>query len=74
MSVVYMPSGKPCPEVLLESELIEFLRLKELGVKNPQGTLRYYRELGILKPCRIGHRNVYTKGAACAFLERLTKK
>lgn len=71
---IYMPDGTPVPEVMLEDELIRFLRLRELGIKNPAGTLRHYRELGVLKPCRIGHRNVYTKSAACAFLEKLTKK
>ena len=42
--VPLMPDGEPCPSVLLEKDLIRFLRLEELGVKNPANTLRYYRE------------------------------
>ena len=73
-SPIYMPDGKPCPEVMLESELIEFLRLKELGIKNPANTLRYYRDRGKLKPTRIGNRISYTRTAACEFLQEMTKK
>ncbi len=69
---IYMPDGRPVPEVMLESELIEFLRLKELGVKNPINTLRYYRERGKLRPMRIANRNAYTRTAACELLEELT--
>lgn len=75
---VYMPDGngglQPVPEVLLESELVRFLRLRELGVRNPKNTLRYYREIGALKPTKIGNRNCYTVQAAIEFLEKLTKK
>jgi hypothetical protein len=68
-----MPDGTPAPAVMLEKDLILFLRLHELGVKNPAGTLRYYRELGKLRPTRIGRRNVYTVQAALEFLEVMTK-
>jgi hypothetical protein len=71
---IYMSNGKPCPEVMLESELVEFLRLRELGIKNPVGTLRYYRERGKLRATRIGNRNVYTKTAVYEFLQEMTKK
>jgi len=71
---IYMPNGKPCPEVMLERELIEFLRLDDLGVKNPSGTLRYYRERGKLTATKIGGYNVYTRAAALEFLKRLTGK
>ena len=69
---IYMPDGKPVPEVMLEDELIEFLRLDALGIKNPANTLRYYRERGILRATRIGNRNVYTRRRACEFLRLLT--
>ena len=69
-----MPDGTPVPEVMLENELIRFLRLRELGIKNPHNTLRYYREKDILKPTRIGRRNVYTIQSALEFKEKLTKK
>lgn len=71
---IFMPDGRPVPEVMLESELIEFLRLKELGVKNPMNTLHYYRELGKPRPTQIGNRNCYTVQAALEFLEEMTKK
>lgn len=73
-ATIYMPDGTPVPEVMLEAELIKFLRLKELGIKNPVNTLRYYRERGILHPTRIGGHNVYTRRAACEFLEKTTRK
>ncbi len=71
---IYMADGTPVPEVMLEDELVKFLRLKELGIKKPANTLRYYRERGILKPTRIGNRNAYTRTSACEFLEKLTGK
>ena len=69
-----MPDGKPAPAVMLEKDLIGFLRMHELGIKNPGNTLRYYRERGKLKPTRIGGHNVYTLDAVMEFLENLTKK
>jgi hypothetical protein len=73
-----MPDGnggwQPVPEVMLENELIKFLRLEELGIKNPVNTLRYYRERGKLHATRIGNRNAYTRRAACEFLEVMTQK
>lgn len=71
---IYMPNGTPVPEVMLEEELVRFLRLKELGIKKPANTLRYYRERGVLKATRIGNRNAYTRTSACEFLEKLTEK
>ena len=73
-AVMYMPDGTPVPGVMLESELIQFLRLRELGIKKPENTLRYYRERGILKPTRIGNRNAYTQSSVYEFLEKLTGK
>jgi len=71
--IVFMPGGTPAPEVMLESELIKFLRLDVLGVKNPAGTLRYYREKGKLRATKIGGYNIYTKADALEFLRHLTK-
>jgi hypothetical protein len=69
-----MPDGRPVPAVMLEAELIKLLRLDELGVKNPENTLRYYRETHKLCPTRISGKNVYTVSAVMEFLDRLTKK
>ncbi len=77
-ATIYMPDGngglQPCPEVMLECELIKFLRLEELGINNPVNTLRYYRERGKLLATTIGGRNVYTRKSACEFLEKMTRK
>jgi hypothetical protein len=72
--VPLMPDGKPCPTVLLEDDLVRFLRLKELAVRNPSNTLRYYREIGKLRATKIANRNCYTAQAALDFLEEMTKK
>lgn len=69
-----MPDGSPAPTVMLEDDLIRFLRLEELGIKNCANTLRYYRELGKLRPTRIGNRNCYTVQAALEFLDSMTTK
>ena len=60
--------------VMLEADLIRFLRLNELGVKNPKNCLRYYRERGKLRATKISNRNCYTIEAALDFLEHMTKK
>jgi hypothetical protein len=72
--VPLMPDGKPAPTVMLEADLIRFLRLNELGVKNPANTLRYYRERGKLRATKIGNRNCYTIEAALEFLKEMTTK
>ena len=68
MNTVYMPDGSPVPEVMLEAELVKFLRLEELGIRNPSNTLRYYRERGVLIATPIGNRLAYTRKSACEFL------
>ncbi len=72
--VPLMPDGKPVPAVMLEKDLIHFLRLKELGIRNPSNTLRYYRECKKLQVTKIGNRNCYTVQAALEFLEEITTK
>jgi hypothetical protein len=72
--VPLMPDGKPAPAVMLEQDLIRFLRLKELGIRSPGNTLRYYRERGKLRATRIGNRNCYTIQSALDFLEEMTTK
>jgi hypothetical protein len=71
---IFMPDKTPVPEVMVESELIQFLRLDALGIKNPVGTLRHYREIGKLQATRIGGYNVYTRTSALEFLQKITKK
>jgi hypothetical protein len=75
---LFMPGADgnyvPCPAILTESEAIRFLRLAEIGIKNPGNTLRYYRNLGILRATRIGNRNVYTVDSLVELVKTLTEK
>jgi hypothetical protein len=71
--VVFFPDGRPVPEVLIEKELIELLRLDEDGPKDPHLTIQYYREKGLLKGVRIGKRIRYTKQEVLKFLEKQTE-
>lgn len=69
---IFFPNGKPVPEVLVEHELIELLRLNEDGPKDPALTIQYYRDKGLLKGIRIGKRIRYTKQEVIKFLEKQT--
>ena len=62
-NAIYMKDGKrivPAPEVLTESEAIQFLRLDQDGFQNPQTTLQYFQEQGLLRACLIEKRLRYT--------------
>ena len=69
---IFFPDGRPVPEVLIEQEAIEFLRLDD-GPKNPEATLQYYRSEGLLKGIKIGRKLRYTKTEMLRFLEELSK-
>lgn len=76
-SIIFMKVGEtivPAPEVLTEEEAIQFLRLDQDGPKNPQITLQYYREQGLLRACQIGKRLRYTKVELLRFLEIMTER
>ena len=45
---------QPCPELLTEEEAIRYLRLDEIGIDDPAGTLRYYRKKGLLRATQVG--------------------
>ena len=72
-ATVYFPDSTPAPEVLTAEEAIKFLRLDTTGAKNPDVTLRYYREQGSLKATRIGRKLFYTKQALLQFLREQTQ-
>ena len=72
LTTIYFPNGKPVPEVLIEKELVELLRLDEDGPKDPTLTIQYYRDKGLLKGIRIGKRIRYTKQEILEFLEKQT--
>ncbi|KKL55755.1 hypothetical protein LCGC14_2252240 [marine sediment metagenome] len=68
------PDGTPCPTVMLEADLVRFLRLRELGIERPENTLRYYRDKGLLSATKLGGRNCYTLESAMDFLRSMTGK
>ena len=73
INIIFFPNGRPVPEVLVEKELIELLRLNEDGPKDPHLTIQYYRDKGLLKGIRIGKRTRYTKQEILKFLEKQTE-
>jgi len=66
--------GELCPDLLTEKEAIRLLRLDVDGPSNPQKTLRYYREQGLLKATRIGKRLRYQRKELLNFLDKLTER
>ena len=73
-SVLPGGQGQLCPDLLTEEEAICLLRLDVDGPSNPQKTLRYYREQGLLKATRIGKRLRYQRKELLSFLDRLTER
>ena len=73
-----LPDGNggftPCPELLTEEEAIRFLRLDVNGPGNPSGTLKYYRDQGILRAIRIGRNLRYPRKELDRMIERLLSK
>ena len=77
MTILPGPDGQwqPCPELLTPDEAVKFLRLDvDSGSANPQKTLQYYRERGLLKATRVGKRLRYQRKELQAFLDRLTER
>lgn len=61
--------------VLTEEEAIHWLRLDGPdGPKDPHGTLRYYRERGLLRAMRCGRRNRYYLKELERFCERMSER
>ena len=73
VGTVHFPDGRPLPEVVTEEEAVKFLRIDTTGVKNPQITLRYYREQGLLRGTQIGKKLFYTKTELLEFLAKQTE-
>lgn len=63
----------PVPEVMTEQEVIKLLRLDIDGPEDPEHTLGYYREKGLLRATRIGKRLRYWRKEILRFLERQTE-
>jgi len=64
----------PVPEVMTETEVIRMLRLDVDGPRDPKTTLRFYREIGLLKATRIGRRLRYWRQEILCFLARQTEE
>ena len=73
LGTVHFPDGRPLPEVVTEEEAVKFLRIDTTGVKNPQSTLRYYREQGLLRGTQIGKQLFYTKTELLEVLAKQTE-
>ena len=73
-----LPTGDssfaPCPELLTEDEAIRYLRLDVNGPKNPSGTLKYYRDQGVLRAIHIGRNLRYPRKELDRMIERLLSK
>lgn len=54
--ITFLPDGSPAPAVLTASEVIKLLRLEG---DNPERTLKYYRDEGMLKGLRLGKKVRY---------------
>lgn len=70
---VYMPNGKPIPEVLTEDELITLLRLDQDGPAKARLTIRYYRKKGLLRGVRLGKTIRYSRTEVLKFIEEQTQ-
>ena len=64
---------QPCPELLTEEEAIRYLRLDTIEIANRSGTLRRYRERGLLRATQVSKRVFYRRTELDRFLERLTE-
>ena len=78
MAQVILPNGDgsftPCPELLTEDETIRYLRLDVNGPRNPSGTLKYYRDQGVLRAIHIGRNLRYPRKELDRMIERLLSK
>ncbi len=64
---------EPCPELLTEGEAVRYLRLDEIDIDDPTGTLRYYRKKGLLRATQVGKSVRYRRVELERFLDRLTE-
>lgn len=63
----------PCPELLTEAEAVRYLRLDEINIEDPAGTLHYYRKKGLLRATQVGKCIRYRRVELERFLDRLTE-
>ncbi len=65
--------GDPCPGLLTEAEAVRYLRLDQIGIKNPAETLRRYRKAGRLKGTQVSKRVFYQRKNLDQFLDTMTE-
>ena len=65
--------GDRSPHLLDEDEAIRYLRLDEIGIKNPKESLRRYRELGLPRGTQVGKRVYDLRDELDRFLLRSTE-
>ncbi len=68
------PSAVVYPEVMTEAEVIQFLRLDLIGIRNPSETLSYYRRRGLLRGTQIGKCIRYRRTEVERFLDTITEQ
>ena len=73
-----LPDGNggytPCPGLLTEEEAIRYLRLDVNGPQNPSGTLKYYRQKGLLRGVRIGRNLRYPRKELDCMIDKLLER
>ena len=73
-----LPDGNggfvPCPDLLTEEEAIRYLRLDVNGPENPEGTLKYYRDKGVLRGVQIGRNLRYPRKELDSMIDKLLAK
>ena len=76
--IVPLPDGNggftPCPELLTEAEVVRYLRLDVNGPERPEGTIKYYRDQGVLHAVRIGRNLRYPRKELDSMVDRLLQK
>ena len=70
------PNGecRPCPELLTESEAIQYLRLDTVGIADPGATMERYRKQGLLRGTQVSKKVFYRRIELDRFLERMTEQ
>ena len=73
MSILPGQPPEPCPELLTENEAVRYLRLDEVSIEDPGGTLRYYRKKGLLRATQVGKCIRYRRIELERLLDKLTE-
>lgn len=72
--VVKHVPDRPCPDVLTAEEAVQYLRLDDTDIADPERTLHYYRKYHGLRGTQVGKKVRYLRIELEALLERLTEE